>query len=169
VGGGGDGRPPEGPRRFRIDLDVIENARIRGDREQLTQVFLNLGINAFEAMEARGGTLSISLKDGVSVRHAPTPRGGFRILEDVRVYEVAFEDTGCGIEATEVSKIFEPFFTTKPGGTGLGLAIAERIVKGHGGTITAESLPLSGAVLRVRLPSIEQPEGVVGPVVLASA
>ncbi|HVY62780.1 MAG TPA: ATP-binding protein [Planctomycetota bacterium] len=152
----------------RIDLDVIENAHIRGDAKQLTQVFLNLGINAIEAMEKKGGTLTIALRDSRGVRHAPTPRGGFRILEDVRVYEVVFEDTGDGISAEGLQKIFEPFYTTKPGGTGLGLAIAERIVKLHGGTIVAESMPECGATFRVRIPAASPEgdlatDGVLGP------
>jgi len=141
--------------RIRIDLDLIENARVKADPKQLTQVFLNLGINALESLEKKGGTLTISLKDSRSVRHAPTPRGGFRVLEDVRVYEAAFEDTGEGVDAKDLSKIFEPFYTTKPGGTGLGLSIAERIVKSHGGTINAESMPLAGAAFRVQLPALE--------------
>ena len=142
------------PDAVRIDTDLIENAHVMGDAKLLTQVFLNLGINAIEAMEKKGGTLSINLRDSRSVRHASTPRGGIRILEDVRVYEVTFEDTGEGIAGTDLSKIFEPFYTTKPGGTGLGLAIAERIVKQHGGTIVAESMPECGATFRVRIPAV---------------
>ncbi len=152
--------PPGG--RVKLKPDLIENARVRGDAHQLTQVFLNLGINAIEAMEKAGGTLSIGLRDSRSVRHAPTPPGGFRVLEEVRSYEVVFEDTGPGIAAEDLPRVFEPFFTTKPGGTGLGLAIAERIVKQHGGTIAVESMPECGATFRVQIPA-ETPEAAAAP------
>jgi len=148
------GAPP-----IRIDLDLIENAHLRADPKQLTQVLLNLGINAIESMEKEGGTVSISLRDTRSVRHAPTPRGGFRILEDVRAYDIVVEDTGPGIDVQDLVRIFEPFYTTKPGGTGLGLPIAERIVKQHGGTLTAESMPDCGATFRICLPVLPAPDG----------
>jgi two-component system NtrC family sensor kinase len=101
--------------------------------DQLTQVFLNLVINAAEAM-SQGGQLTITTK-----------------REDNWMC-VGFTDTGPGITSEEASKIFEPFYTTKATGTGLGLAISYGIVERHGGRITVESQPGQGATLTVRLP-----------------
>ncbi len=102
-------------------------------RDQLTQVFLNLIINAAEAMP-EGGDLTIS-----STR------------EDNWVC-VSFSDAGPGIPPDEVSKIFEPFYTTKATGTGLGLAVSYGIVERQGGRITVDSQLGQGATLTVRLP-----------------
>jgi two-component system sensor histidine kinase PilS (NtrC family) len=111
-----------------------EEACVRGDREQLRQVWLNLAANAFEAM-AEGGRLVVRR----------------RMLEDDRVV-IEFEDTGTGIEAEELSRVGQPFYTTKQGGTGLGLTIASRIVERHGGTLTLESVTGRGTTVRVGLP-----------------
>jgi signal transduction histidine kinase len=102
-------------------------------RDQLTQVFLNLVINAAEAMP-EGGELTIS-----------------SACEDNWVC-VGFSDTGPGIPPDEVSKIFEPFYTTKATGTGLGLAVSYGIVERQGGRIMVDSQRGQGATLTVRLP-----------------
>jgi signal transduction histidine kinase len=110
-----------------------------GDRDQLTQVFINLIGNAIDAMPD-GGVLTIETGlHGV---------GGYRwACVDV-------VDSGPGIPADRLAQIFEPFFTTKPegAGTGLGLPISRRIVEAHGGTLEAESTPGQGTRMRVRLP-----------------
>ena len=98
----------------------------------LPQVFLNLIINAIEAMPA-GGTLNISAR----------PVG-----EQI---EVIFTDTGPGIPPDIMANLFEPFHTTKEDGTGLGLAISYNIIQQHGGTITADNAPDGGAVFTVTL------------------
>jgi len=101
--------------------------------DQLTQVFLNLVINAAEAMP-EGGELTIATT-----------------CQDNEVW-IGFGDTGPGIPPEEAAKIFEPFYTTKATGTGLGLAISYGIVERHGGRITVESEPGHGATFTVRLP-----------------
>jgi two-component system sensor histidine kinase PilS (NtrC family) len=110
---------------------------IRGDREQLRQVWLNLAANAFEAMPA-GGRLTVRSRAG----------------EDGKVW-VEFEDTGAGITAEDLPRVGQPFYTTKQGGTGLGLAIASRIVERHGGALTLESAVGRGTTVRVALPGDE--------------
>jgi two-component system NtrC family sensor kinase len=103
----------------------------------LTQVFMNLLINAIDAMP-KGGTVTIStLLD----RAAETP--GIKI-------EVV--DTGIGIAADVLQHIFEPFVTTKPNGVGLGLAISYEIIQSLGGEIAASSQPDVGTTFTVRLP-----------------
>ena len=109
--------------------------------QQLRQVFLNLVINAAQAVEANG-----------SVLVATRPDGPDHVI-------VSVGDDGCGIEPDVIDRIFDPFFTTKPVGvgTGLGLGIAHQIVSSHGGEIQVESSPGNGTVFRVRLP-ISLPE-----------
>ncbi|MEJ5359754.1 MAG: ATP-binding protein [Desulfobacterales bacterium] len=122
--------------------------RVRADADQLRQVFLNLAINAADAVSARGpgatGSLSISTAN-------PPPAAG---EEGGRWLEVAFRDDGVGIEAERIPCIFDPFFTTKePGkGTGLGLAVSYMIVERAGGRMEVESAPGRGTCMRVRLP-----------------
>lgn len=109
-------------------------AHVNVDREQLRQVWLNLAINAMEAIPNRGK---------LTVR--------WRALESGQV-AVEFVDDGPGIAADDLPRVGEPFFTTKRGGTGLGLAIAQRIVERHGGVLTLESEAGHGTTARVQLP-----------------
>jgi two-component system NtrC family sensor kinase len=108
---------------------------IPGDTNQLQQVFVNLSLNACEAMPG-GGTLLISTSSA----------------EGNVVIEIA--DTGTGIKREHVDKIFEPFFTTKPvgKGTGLGLSVSYGIVQQHGGTLEVESQERMGTTFTVTLP-----------------
>ncbi len=108
-----------------------------GDRSRLEDVFLNLFINAADAMKG-GGTLTIT-----------TMRG------DDNSIKILIADTGKGIEEKDLPHIFEPFFTTKePGqGTGLGLPIAYGIIRKHNGSIDAESKQGKGATFIISLPA----------------
>jgi signal transduction histidine kinase len=132
-----------------IDLDVEPNLpAIDGDRYQLCQVFTNLLMNAFEALDKRG---RISIKAGaVELEHdpafatdslAPTPA----VIVDV-------VDDGPGVPAQLRDRIFDPFFTTKPKGSGLGLPIVRKIVDAHDGRIDLSGAPGAGARFRVTLP-----------------
>jgi two-component system, NtrC family, nitrogen regulation sensor histidine kinase GlnL len=117
---------------------------IRGDRAQLTQVFLNLAKNAFQAME-KSGTLTIStrLETDYHIQGQGTGRNRF-IWVDVA-------DEGKGIKEEDLPHIFSPYFTTKNSGTGLGLAICYRIIKEHGGLIRVESQEGEGTTVKVSL------------------
>ncbi len=107
---------------------------VLGDGEVLRSVFNNLFINAVQAMETSGGSLSVDL----------IPNGEF--------VEIHVKDTGCAIPEENLPKIFEPYFSTKETGTGLGLAIAKRIVDKHSGTIEVTSSPDGGTQFNVKLP-----------------
>jgi signal transduction histidine kinase len=109
-----------------------------GDSYQLKQVFLNLVLNACEAMPD-GGTLRVSLS---------------KVTLDKKRILVSIQDSGGGISADMLPKIFNPFFTTKPHGTGLGLAIVNRILQNHGGSIEARNEG-NGAVFTVTLQQAE--------------
>ena len=115
------------------------------DPDLLQQVFLNLCLNAIQAMPA-GGELSIS----TGVRRYRTRRS---------LVDVSIADTGVGIPKELMEKIFDPFFTTRSMGTGLGLPISVQIVRDAGGVITAKNNTGGGATLRVSLPVPAEPPG----------
>jgi signal transduction histidine kinase len=109
------------------------------DPAQVKQLFLNLLLNAVEAMTP-GGQLSVAI-----VRLQRQGQGWI---------QVAVTDTGSGIPNAIRSKIFEPFFTTKPRGSGLGLAICRSITDAHRGTIRAETaVPGGGTIILVEFPA----------------
>jgi signal transduction histidine kinase len=107
---------------------------IKADPELIQHAFMNIELNALEAMET----------DGV-LRINVLPNQGGRVL-------VNFSDTGKGMPPEISRKVFDPFFTTKEGGTGLGLSIAHTIVESHGGTITNVSHGNRGTTFSVSLP-----------------
>ena len=127
-------------REFASDLP-----KILGDSHQLQQVILNILNNARQAMETH------------------TPNGRIRISTESNAAHVRiiFEDNGPGITAENISKIFDPFFTTKPigKGTGLGLSLCYGIVREHGGSISAHSLPGRGATFVIELPAQKRADG----------
>lgn len=108
--------------------------------DQIKQVFLNMVINAIEAMP-RGGDLIITsrLENGKDEREEKWLR-------------VSFADNGMGLSPEELRRIFEPFYTTKSRGTGLGLAVSYGIVERHGGRIDVKSVPGQGTLFSVHLP-----------------
>ncbi len=111
-------------------------AAVLGSSDQIKQVFINISLNAIEAMQPQGGTLIVSTQVSRS-------RGEVGIR---------FKDSGPGIPKAEISKLFEPFYTTKDTGTGLGLPICFEIVKNHDGRIEVKSRPGNGASFTIWLP-----------------
>ncbi len=128
------------------------------DPNQIQQVFLNLLINAADAMNERG-QITMATRTLGSSEETPWFKMGHP--QDGKKYiEIEFTDTGPGIPEEYLSKIFEPFFTTKPvgKGTGLGLAVSYGIIKRHGGNITVRSEVGKGASFFIRLPVEEDSE-----------
>jgi len=123
---------------------------VRGDRAQLTQVFLNLVKNAIEAL---GGAGELAVSTRLDARFQ-IRRGS----ERAHFLSVLIEDSGPGIPEEHQQQLFSPFFSTKPRGSGLGLAVCHRIVTEHGGTIGYQPRPGGGASFRVTLPASEELE-----------
>jgi len=115
---------------------------IQANADQLKQVFLNLVLNAIDAMPA-GGTLRISTA-------LENEKPGFS--EKIRFLRIQFSDTGEGMPSEVLSHLFEPFFTTKEHGSGLGLSISYRIIQSHGGEITVTSQVGVGTTFTILLP-----------------
>jgi signal transduction histidine kinase len=121
---------------------------VQADGHQLAQVFANLLINAFEALEGRGTiTLSARLIE-------PGQDGALLVdgTQSAATVVVDVADTGPGLAPDVVDKIFDPFVTTKPQGSGLGLAVVRKIVDAHEGRIDVTSGPHSGTCFTVTLP-----------------
>jgi PAS domain S-box-containing protein len=113
-----------------------DRPHVLADRVQLQQVFMNLMLNAIEAMRETGGKLTISSR--------LSPEG--QLI-------VSISDTGVGLLAESAEQIFEAFHTTKPQGTGMGLAITRSIVEAHGGRVWATANPGAGATFHFTLPT----------------
>jgi PAS domain S-box-containing protein len=125
---------------------------IQGDRNGLTQVFLNLFKNAVEASSSGGKIIVRTLVPvGAPVGAPATTASGERTSHMGSFLEVDVEDGGQGFD-TDVKEFATPFFTTKPKGVGLGLAISEQIIQNHGGSLTLDNREDGGAVVRVFLP-----------------
>jgi len=127
-----------------------ELPRILGDAEQLKQVFINLALNAVQAMPD-GGRLVVRTRRPRQPLELGLSDASPRYAADQ--VEVRFADTGAGIPEEAKDRIFIPFYTTKSKGTGLGLAISQRIVKAHGGSIEVQSRFGEGSEFILRFPS----------------
>ena len=130
-------------KQARVEMQVINGLNgitIHADRHRLEQVLLNLALNAFRFMPG-GGWLSIRGVDCASSEGLPGDG-----------VEIVVRDTGPGIAPGDLPHIFEAGFSTRAGSSGLGLAVCQRILEQHGGSISVESCPGSGAIFRLRLP-----------------
>lgn len=131
------------PRIRRLNINsyfesCVEHPYVNGDARALEQVFVNLISNAVQAMDVKGGSLSIRI-----LNHND--------IENIQSYEIIISDSGPGIPNEIIDHIFEPFMTTNPNGTGLGLAISKRIITAHKGNIDVESFT-GGTSFHVVLP-----------------
>ena len=125
------------PVKVEIEKSFENNMpKISGDADQLQEVFLNIIINAYQAMP-EGGVIKISTSN-------------FKNL----YAQIQISDTGVGIPAANLKNIFMPFFSTKGHGTGLGLSICHNIIKNHNGSIELESQVNQGTTFTVKLPFI---------------
>jgi two-component system NtrC family sensor kinase len=125
---------------FAHDLPIIQ-----GNPHHLKQVFLNLALNAIDAMGIQGGALRVST--------SLTQLDG---QQSVPAIKIDFSDTGSGMSPEVLSRLFEPLFTTKEQGTGFGLFTSFKIIEAHHGQITATSQEHVGTTFTILLP-VEQP------------
>lgn len=128
---------PAKPKNVEVKANFdAEGVLVKADSTQISQLVMNIVLNAYDAMREEGGTIMVSSR-----------QSGEEIL-------LRFKDTGCGMDAETVSRIFDPFYTTKESGkgTGLGLAIVAQIVETHGGRIYVESEKGSGTEFRIYIP-----------------
>lgn len=121
-------------RQFKPQLPLI-----KADASQMKQVFLNILLNAIEALK-QGGSITIALEQ-------------LRPETSISYLQIRFADTGCGISEKDLKMVFDPFFSTKQkqGGTGLGLSVAKGIVERHKGVIWIESKPGCGTTVIINL------------------
>ena len=130
---------PAKPKEVEVKANFkAEDSVIKADRTQISQMVMNIVLNAYDAMRDTGGTLLVS-----------TRVSGEEVL-------LRFKDSGCGMDTETLSRIFDPFYTTKESGkgTGLGLAIVAQIVETHGGKIYVDSEPGKGTEFRIYIPLI---------------
>jgi len=143
------------PKSIAVDIDIPQELwTVAGDTTQLHQVFMNLCVNARDAL-ADGGTLKIYAENLVIDEHYA------RINIDAKVgpyIVVSVSDTGTGMPAETLDRIFEPFFTTKElgQGTGLGLSTVIAIIRSHGGFVNVYSEMGQGTEFKVYLPAVEE-------------
>jgi signal transduction histidine kinase len=133
-----------------VSLDAGSDA-VRGDAKQLEQAFINLLLNAIEAL-GDSGRLTI----GTEVVFATELLSKFEPRTRKQQLQITIRDTGAGIPPQILDNLYAPFRTTKPGGTGLGLAITRRIVMAHGGRIAVESQAGLGTAFKITLPLIAE-------------
>jgi PAS domain S-box-containing protein len=137
-----------------IDVEVKysgDQVCMEGDPEMIKQVFLNIILNAQQAMPD-GGTLNIELLTSLNGIMSSEPS----------VIEIIFQDSGPGIPEENLSRIFDPFFSTKESGSGLGLAIVHNIVSQHNGSIDVENSPQGGAVFNLNFPLLPDEKKRIG-------
>ncbi len=125
---------------LQLKCDFEADIRVLADAKQLQLVFVNLFLNARDAMAERSGQITVSAN-----------------VDDDRVV-IRFTDTGPGVPADVIDRIFDPFFSTKngqpgSGGSGLGLALCHEIIEEHRGSISVESTPGNGTTFVISLPS----------------
>ncbi|MBI5814344.1 MAG: PAS domain S-box protein [Nitrospinae bacterium] len=142
------------------NIEIIEeldsqSGYAMADPSQVSQVVMNVSLNAAYAMRGTGGRITISVAifeaDREFIWNHPAMSAG-------KYVRITISDTGPGMDEQTQERIFEPFFTTKPTGegTGLGLSVVHGIVKGHGGEITVYSQPGEGATFNIYFPATEE-------------
>lgn len=126
-----------------VEVSVESDPEVTCDADRIMQVFVNLGLNASQALGKSGGMVEITVRED--------DRNG------VPGVEILFADNGPGLSREAQKRIFEPFYSERQGGTGMGLSFSRREVALHGGEIEGENMPECGACFRVWLP-LRQPD-----------
>jgi signal transduction histidine kinase/CheY-like chemotaxis protein len=151
---------PSIPKRTALQFDLKDDLPpVLADRGQVQQVFMNLVLNAAEAIGSREGVIAVRTRvENVNARYVrlhPEAAG----IQPGKYVCLEVSDTGCGIDEATRARIFDPFFTTKFTGRGLGLAAVAGIVRGHKGAIVVTSAPGQGSCFTVLFPSAARVAG----------
>jgi PAS domain S-box-containing protein len=141
------------PTTIEFDMSLaVDTPTVLADANQIHQILMNLGTNAWYAMKSQTGRLKVTLEKWVvdAAQAASEPR-----LHPGIYTRISVGDTGCGMNQATLQRLFEPFFTTKPPGegTGLGLAVVHGIMDSHDGIVTVESRPGEGTTFRLYFPA----------------
>ncbi|NDV23320.1 transporter substrate-binding domain-containing protein [Desulfovibrio sp. JC022] len=142
------------PQTCKIDLDLEDGVVVMANSTQISQVVMNLCMNAAQAMDKEGGEIKIGLRTGNRV---PQDLISGTDIDPERAVMMRVRDNGPGMEKEVLDRIFDPFFTTKPPGegTGLGLAVVAGIVTSYGGRIKVDSTPGKGTEFSISFPMCE--------------
>ncbi|MCG8618958.1 MAG: response regulator [Desulfobacterales bacterium] len=142
------------PKTIDIQLRVDHGCgRVLADPTQIHRIIMNLGTNAYHAMQASGGVLTFDLRQS----QVPPEAAGSPPLPNGKYVRMEVSDTGIGIEEKDLEKIFDPYFTTKgkDKGTGLGLSVVQGIVQSFNGGIRVQSVSGKGTRIFIYLPELE--------------
>jgi signal transduction histidine kinase len=144
-----------GTAKIELELDLGVNLPpVAIDRMQIQQVFVNVFLNAIQAMPG-GGVLRVRTfaRETSETAHFEGSRSASRLWRGEMAAVTEIDDTGPGIDEANLARIFDPFFTTKPTGvgTGLGLPVSKKIIDLHGGTIDVRNRPGGGVRVTVSL------------------
>jgi two-component system NtrC family sensor kinase len=129
---------------IRLQMNIPLKTMVCADRHSLEEIFINLIVNACQAMP-NGGEIEIRAT-------APSPSLSLGVRESNNVI-IAIQDNGPGLPPDQLKRIFEPFYTTKASGTGLGLYVVKQLVEKNGGRVQVRSKPGSGTAFDILLPS----------------
>lgn len=150
------------------DVDFVDNRgeglpKIFGDSDQLKQIFLNIILNAVQAIDGDKGRVKVETYQGATTPHVIWQHLERKADENDWI-TIKISDTGMGIPADKHQQIFDPFYTTKKAGTGLGLAVVHSLIENHGGKMLLESAEGVGSTFIIELPvsgerKIEDDEG----------
>jgi PAS domain S-box-containing protein len=141
--------------KISIELDLDSGApAVESDPSQMQQVFMNLALNAAEAIGDAAGVIAVTV--GETNVDSRAVEGGFQgwPIEPGRHAFLEVRDSGCGMDPSTQQKVFDPFFTTKFQGRGLGLAAVAGIVRAHKGAVKLTSAPGAGTTFRVLFPAL---------------
>ena len=143
------------PSSIEIHTSIEEDCGlVKGDPTQIHQIIMNLGTNAYHAMQETGGKLEVILKETIISYEQTMQMVGMKVG---RHLELTVKDTGHGMPPQVLERIFEPYYTTKEQGkgTGLGLSVTHGIVQNYGGDISVRSQPGVGSTFKVYLPVVD--------------
>lgn len=132
---------------IRLQINVLPKTMVFADRHSLEEIFINLIVNACQAMP-NGGEIEITAGFGTSASGLKEPENPKRVPGAIII---TISDTGPGIPKDQLAHIFEPFYTTKASGTGLGLYVVKQLVEKNGGRVEVSSQPGKGTTFRISL------------------